>query len=96
MTLVSYKLRNYGSVTATSATFSEVILEILFESLAMGRLGDAKTACCSLMCIIEIMIYVRTVIILLVAVDKLMGETVVTSPLGSHRPSTIHLSDVEG
>ena len=93
---MSYKLRNYVSVTATSATFSEVILEILFESLAMGRLGDAKTACRSLMCIIEIMIYVRTVIVLLVAVDKLMGEREVTSPLGSRRPSTIHLSDVEG
>ena len=48
------------------------------------------------MCIIEIMIYVRTAIIVLVAVNKLMGETVVTSPLGSRRPSTIHHSDVEG
>lgn len=79
-----------------SATSLNLISEIIFESLATNRVRAAKTTCYSRMCIIGIVTYLRTIIVLLVAVNELMGETVVTPPLGSFRPSTIHLSGVEG
>ncbi len=75
---------------------NSLILDIPFKSSAASRVRVARSASCPPTCNIGIEICVRTFIGLLVAVKNLIGESVVTSPLGSLRPSTIHLSDVEG
>ena len=81
LTLGSRKFRRYRTLAAAEgwnllvfAASLDFVLEILFESLATSRVGAAKKAYCSLMCVTGVVTYVGTFIVFLVAVDRLKRE----------------------